>query len=114
LDKIVTLKDKISDQEEPKTNLTQLHQTIKKLSEDIDGFKFNTAISQLMIFVNHLTDQPKVSKDTFEKLIILVAPFAPHLAEELWEQLGNKYSVFTTSVWPSYDAKYLVSDTVKI
>ncbi len=114
LDKIVALKDKISDQEEPKTNLTQLHQTIKKLTEDIDGFKFNTAISQLMILVNHLTDQTIISKDTFEKLIILVAPFAPHLAEELWEQLGNKYSVFTTTVWPSYDENYLVSDTVKI
>ena len=114
LDKIVALKDKISDQEEPKTNLIQLHQTIKKLTEDIDGFKFNTAISQLMILVNHLTDQTIISKDTFEKLIILVAPFAPHLAEELWEQLGNKYSVFTTTVWPSYDENYLVSDTVKI
>ncbi|MDD3263197.1 MAG: leucine--tRNA ligase [Candidatus Absconditabacteria bacterium] len=114
LDKIVALKDKISDQEEPKTNLTQLHQTIKKLTEDIDGFKFNTAISQLMILVNHLTDQTIISKDTFEKLVILVAPFAPHLAEELWENLGNNYSVFTTTVWPSYDESYLVSDTVKI
>lgn len=73
-----------------------------------------TAISQLMILVNHLTDQTIISKDTFEKLIILVAPFAPHLAEELWEQLGNKYSVFTTTVWPRYDESYLVSDTVKI
>lgn len=67
-----------------------------------------------MILVNHLTDQTIISKDTFEKLIILVAPFAPHLAEELWEQLGNKYSVFTTTVWPRYDESYLVSDTVKI
>ena len=67
-----------------------------------------------MILVNHLTDQTIISKDTFEKLVILVAPFAPHLAEELWEQLGNKYSVFTTSTWPSYDEKYLISDTVKI
>jgi len=114
LDKIIALQDKITDQEESKTNLTQLHQAIKKLTEDIDGFKFNTAISQLMILVNHLTDQPSLTRDTYEKLITLVAPFAPHLAEELWEDLGNKYSVFTTTAWPSYDAKYLVADTVTL
>jgi len=114
LDKIEALQSKIKDGEEDKKTLNLLHQTIKKLTEDIDGFKHNTAIAQLMIFVNHLTDQSSLTKDTFEKLITLVAPFAPHLAEELWEQVGNTYSVFTTAVWPSYDAKYLVADVVTL
>ncbi len=113
LDKIEALQSKITDSEDKKT-LNLLHQTIKKLTEDIDWFKHNTAIAQLMIFVNHLTNQTSISKDTFEKLVILIAPFAPHLAEELWEQLWNKYSVFTTAVWPSYDAKYLVADTITL
>lgn len=114
LDKIEALHSKITDGEEDKKTLNLLHQTIKKLTEDIDWFKHNTAIAQLMIFVNHLTDQPSLTKDTFEKLIVLVAPFAPHLAEELWEKLGNNYSVFTTAGWPTYDAKYLVADMVTL
>lgn len=115
LDKIIALQDKIkNDNEEDKKTLSLLHQTIKKLTEDIDGFKFNTAIAQLMILVNHLTDQLSLTKETFQNLIILIAPFAPHLAEELWEQLGNNYSVFTTSVWPSYNESYLVADMVTL
>lgn len=115
LDKTYLLFDKISpNYESDKNTQILLNQSIKKIGEDIDWFRHNTAISQLMILVNHLTDQTIISKDTFEKLVILVAPFAPHLAEELWENLGNNYSVFTTTVWPSYDESYLVSDTVKI
>jgi leucyl-tRNA synthetase len=64
-----------------------VHQTIKKLTEDIDNFRFNTAVSQLMILVNHLTDLEKIDRKTFETLVILVSPFAPHTAEELWEQI---------------------------
>lgn len=114
LDKIIALQDKIKEGDEDKKTLSLLHQTIKKLTEDIDGFKFNTAIAQLMILVNHLTDQPSLTKETFQNLIILIAPFAPHLAEELWETLGNNYSIFTTSVWPSYNENYLVADMVTL
>lgn len=67
-----------------------------------------------MILVNHLTDCKNISKKTFEDLIILASPFAPHLAEELWEELGNEYSVFTKATWPTYDEKCLVADTVTI
>jgi len=97
-----------------KETLILLHQTIKKLTENIDEFKFNTAISQLMILTNHLTEVGTFSRSTFETLVILLSPFAPHLAEELWEQLGNEYSIFTKAKWPKYDEKYLVSDTVNI
>lgn len=114
LDKIIALKDKITEQEESKETHVILHQSIKKLTEDINGFRFNTAISQLMILVNHLTDCSSITKETFEDLVILVSPFAPHLGEELRELLGNEYSLFTKAKWPKYDEKYLVADTVTI
>ena len=114
LDKIILLKDKISNTEETNETKILLNQSIKKLTEDIDWFRFNTAISQLMILVNHLTECTTITQKTFEDLIILVSPFAPHLAEELWEQLGNEYSVFTKATWPKYDETCLVADTVTI
>ena len=67
-----------------------------------------------MIFVNHLTECQSISRKTFEDLVVLVSPFAPHIAEELREELGNEYSLFTKAKWPSYDPKYLVADTVTI
>lgn len=115
LDKISALKDKVNNETILQWNsLTLLHQTIKKLTEDIDGFRFNTAISQLMILVNHLTELEKIDKKTFETLIILVSPFAPHTAEELWEQIWNEYSIFTKWKRPKYEEKYLVSDEVTL
>lgn len=124
LEKIILLKDKIisldkgSEAEEgfEETNETTilLNQSIKKLTEDLDEFRFNTGVSQLMILVNHLTECKNITKKTFEDLIILVSPFSPHLAEELREQLGNEYSIFTKAKWPKYDEKYLIADTVTI
>ena len=67
-----------------------------------------------MILVNHLTECTTITQKTFEDLIVLVSPFAPHLAEELREHLGNEYSVFTKATWPKYDEKCLVADTVTI
>lgn len=67
-----------------------------------------------MILVNHLTECTTITKKTFEDLIVLVSPFAPHLAEELREQLGNDYSIFTKATWPTYDEKCLVADTITI
>jgi len=125
LDKIIALQNKLSSfvkdgesegQKDLEWNETKilLNQTIKKLTEDIDGFRFNTAISQLMIFVNHLTECSTITKKTFEDLVILISPFAPHLAEELREQLGNEFSLFTKATWPKYNELYLVADTITI
>lgn len=114
MEKVIALKEKTNAKEETNETKILLNQSIKKLTEDIDGFRFNTAISQLMILVNHLTDCPAITKKTFEDLIILVSPFAPHLAEELREQLGNEYSIFTKATRPIYDEKCLVADTITI
>ncbi|MDO8569417.1 MAG: class I tRNA ligase family protein [bacterium] len=82
--------------------LTLMHQTIKKVSEDIESMGFNTAVSTLMIFTNVLDKQDKVSQKEFETLLFLLAPFAPHITEELWVTLGYKNSIHTQS-WPTYD-----------
>jgi leucyl-tRNA synthetase len=83
---------------------SMLHRTVKKVTDDIAGLKFNTAISTLMIFGNEMEKQPEVSRATYKTFIVLLAPFAPHIAEELWQALGEKRSVFLAS-WPVYDPK---------
>jgi leucyl-tRNA synthetase len=90
-----------------------LHETIKKVGEDIEGLRFNTAISQMMIFVNALQKAPKVSRSTMLAFLQLLAPFAPHLAEELWERLGQKPSI-QQAPWPQFDPAKLASDQVKL
>ncbi len=116
LEKIIALWDKVDlEKKEEKPEIeTLLHQTIKKLTIEIDEFKFNTSISQLMILVNKLSEIDQISKQTFEALIIMLAPFAPHLAEEFWEKLGNQFSLFTKWSWPKFDEKKLVSSIITL
>ena len=83
-----------------------LHQTIKKVGDDIESFGFNTAISAMMIFVNHLGKQEVRPKAVVEKFIQILAPFAPHIAEELWAKLGHKESL-THQSWPEVDAELI-------
>jgi leucyl-tRNA synthetase len=87
--------------------LKTLHKTIKKVTEDIENFSFNTAVSTFMICVNELTSQGCKSKDILEALAILVSPYAPHVAEELWEGLGHKSSISLAS-FPIFNSAYLV------
>ncbi len=92
-------------EKEPEEKINKLlHKTIKKVTDDIeDGdMKFNTAISYLMIFVNELYKQDTISKTAIEKLILLLSPFAPHIAEELWQRFGNSDSV-QLAAWPEYE-----------
>jgi leucyl-tRNA synthetase len=90
-----------------------LHKTIKKVSEDIIEFKFNTCVSSLMILSNALVWM-NFSKDYFAKFIQILAPFAPHLAEEIWrEKLGNKESIFK-SAWPSFDPELIKDETINL
>jgi len=90
-----------------------LHQTIKKMGEDIELYKFNTAISQCMIFLNILEKEEVVSTKTYKTLLALLAPFAPHLMEEIWEQLGNITSIHLES-WPAYDTSVLDTALITI
>ncbi len=90
-----------------------VHQTIQKVTEDMEGLRFNTAISQLMILLNHIQKLDSLSMETARILIRLMAPLAPHLAEELWRRLGGTPSIFAQE-WPAFDPKVLVQDKVKI
>jgi leucyl-tRNA synthetase len=86
-----------------------INRTIKKVTEDIEEFRFNTAISALMVLTNSLVGKKLQNKKSLEMLLMLLAPFAPHIAEELWEKLGNKESIHASG-WPTFDEKYLVND----
>ena len=90
--------------------LKTLHKTIKKVEEDIENFSFNTSVSTFMIAVNELTAQKCTSKEILEPLLILISPYAPHIAEELWNQLGHEQSISTVP-FPKFDASYLVEST---
>ncbi len=95
-------------------NLILIQKTIKKVTEDIENMKFNTAISSLMILVNEREKkQEGFSKKEFEVFLKLLAPFAPHITEELWANLGNKKSIHLSD-WPKYDPKEIVEESVKI
>lgn len=91
----------------------ELHKTIKKVGGDIVDFKFNTAISQMMIFLNVVEKEGSIEQNQFETLIKLLAPFAPHVAEELWEELGYTSSIHLEA-WPSYDESKLAADAVEL
>jgi leucyl-tRNA synthetase len=102
---------------EDKSTEVLRHQTIKKVGEDIEGFAFNTAISQLMIFLNHLEKMEHVPVSTFKDLLLLIAPFAPHVAEELWRMShavdAEADSIHTFS-WPVFLDSKCVTDTITI
>jgi leucyl-tRNA synthetase len=101
---------KVTDATPTKDNLKSLHKTIKKVEEDIENFSFNTSVSTFMICVNELTDQKCNSREILEPLTILVSPYAPHIAEELWERLGNKGSI-STAAFPTFEPKHLVESS---
>jgi leucyl-tRNA synthetase len=91
-------------------NLKTLHKTIKKVEEDIENFSFNTSVSTFMICVNELTSQKCTSKAILEPLAILVSPYAPHIAEELWSRLGHSESI-AEAPFPKFEEKYLVESS---
>ena len=97
---------------EKETINRNLHKTIKKITDDIENMKFNTAVSAMMIFVNEAQAEG-LAKDELEKFLIVLAPFAPHLAEELWSRLGHKQSIFKEK-WPAYDANLTKDEIVRL
>lgn len=114
LERVWKLQEKIS----PNTNdsestLRSLNKTIKKVGEDIENINFNTAISEMMIFQNRLDEAETISIDTYNKFLKILAPFAPHITEEIFHNLGNK-NFINAENWPQYDEKLTVDQTVKI
>jgi len=97
----------VNNDEPTKDNLKSLHKTIKKVQDDIENFSFNTSVSQFMICVNELSSQNCHSRAILEPLAILVSPYAPHIAEELWAQLGNTTSISEVP-FPVFEEKHLV------
>ena len=93
--------------------LKSVHKLIKKVSQDIEHFSYNTSISAFMICVNELSQLKSKNKELMKTLVVLIAPFAPHIAEELWEQLGGQGSV-CDAAWPTWNEEYLVENTVKL
>ena len=105
------IKGKVWNEEMPTdAELKVLHRTIKKIEEDTERFSFNTAVSTFMICVNELADLRCHKKEVLEKILILITPYAPHIAEELWNQLGNEGSVLDAE-YPVFNGKYLVETT---
>lgn len=90
-----------------------LNKTIKKVTEDIENLRLNTAISSLMALVNEATRRQRVSLSTLDKIVRLLAPFAPHIAEELWQHLGHRDTI-TYAAWPEYDIAKIVDERVTI
>ncbi len=90
--------------------LKSLHRLIKKVTGDIENYSFNTSVSAFMICVNELTDMKCSSREILEPLCILISPFAPHIAEEIWQKLGHTESI-TYAPWPKWEEKYLVEDS---
>ena len=99
-----------TDEEATKDAYKTLHKTIKKVTEDIEQFSFNTSVSNFMIAVNELSAQKCTSRAVLEPLLILISPYAPHIAEELWSKLGYKDSISTAS-FPTFESKYLIENT---
>ena len=101
---------KVSD----KKLITKLHQLIKKVNDDLDNMKFNTAVAVMMEFVNAWSEDGKIlSKKDAQAFLYLLSPFAPHIVEELWNKLGNKESIFKEE-WPEYDKKLIQEETVQL
>ena len=90
-----------------------LHQTIAKVTADLEALKFNTAIAQMMVFVNEMYKLETRSRAVLEPFVLVLSPFAPHLGEELWEKLGHKDTI-AYAPWPEFDPALLVEDTVTV
>ena len=113
IEKVWRLSKKIHEGAKKTAYESLVHKTIKKVSEDIELLKFNTAVSTLMILVNDLEKEEEVAREDFEILLKLLAPFAPHVAEELWQMCGHDTSIHLES-WPVHDSSKIIDDVVNI
>ena len=115
LDRVWALGNKISEagSRKPATISNWLHISIKEITKDINELKYNTAISRLMTILNKLEKETQANRKDWEAFLLMLAPFAPFITEELWGKLGNKYSIHRQS-WPKHDSKYLIQDMITL
>ena len=115
VDRIWNLQEILTDGDEYSKELSSaFHKTVKKVSEDIEGMKFNTAIAALMTLLNKIYDNGKINRAELKTFILLASPFAPHIAEEIWSQQNFGEMLAKDGVWPSYDESKCVDDSVEI
>ncbi len=114
LDRVWLLQDNVSDSapENPEAQ-SALHKTIKKVSEDIESMSFNTAVAKMMEVSHVFQKLDTIPQTYFEKFILLLSPFAPHIAEELWQNVGHSKSIAYES-WPTHNEKYLQEEEITI
>src|SRR3989339_24456 len=110
LKKVWALQFDLQDVASSQENQKLIHHTIKKVTEDIENFRFNTAISALMILVNGL-DKKQINRNDFANVILLISPLAPHIAEEMWQNLGNKETLAYVT-WPDFDEKLAQAEII--
>lgn len=113
IDRVYRLKEKITDKKSSINIEKVLHKTIKKVTLDIESFSFNTSISSMMILVNEMEVAMNISIKDFKMFLQILAPFAPHITEEIWSKLGEKKSIHKSS-WPKWDKMKVIDDEVKI
>jgi leucyl-tRNA synthetase len=109
----ITLATQVCDDAPTDEQLRELHRTIEKVTKDVQSLSFNTAIARMMEFVNFCTPLERRPRAILEPFVMILSPFAPHLAEELWEILGRPAPV-SLAAWPAADEKWLRDDTVEI
>ena len=115
IDRIWNLKEMLTDGDEYSKELSSLmHKTVKKVSEDIENMKFNTAIAALMTLLNAVYDKGSINRAELKTFVLLVSPFAPHIAEEMWSETGFGKMLASDGVWPSFDETKCVDDSVEI
>lgn len=113
LERVAALTDMLTEEEHSKSFETKIHMTIKKVSGDIENMKFNTAIATLMALLNEIYNVGSINKEDLGIFLKLMAPFAPHLAEEMWEAIGGE-GMISTAQWPTYDEAKTVEATIEI
>lgn len=115
VDRIWNLQEILTDGDEYSKELSSaLHKTVKKVSEDIEGMKFNTAIAALMTLLNKIYDNGKINKAELKTFVLLASPFAPHITEEIWSQQNFGEMLAKDGVWPTFDESKCVDDSVEI
>jgi leucyl-tRNA synthetase len=114
LDRTFSMLDFVADGDGYSADLEgDMHRTVKKVTDDIDAMKFNTAIAALMTLINRIYEKKSITKGEFSTFLQLLNPFAPHITEELWQMIGNKGQL-AESNWPEYDEEKCVEDQVEI